>query len=145
MKPRVFALALATLLSGCHWGHVKPSEASAPPPAPVTTASPATAPAMTLLARPGDIDLSGQSCGQFVSRINDDAHTHTAEIQTLLTWLFGYASAKNNVDTVRTSAAGPFVDQLRADCQDDPSQPLLPLAVKSAHTVINASLLTTTP
>lgn len=144
MKRSVLALALAALLSGCHWGHTKPSEPPAPQPTQEAVAPTAT-PAVTLLARPGDVDLSGQTCGQFVSRIRDDAHTHTAEIQSLLTWLFGYASAKNSVDVVRTSAAGPFVDQLRADCQDDPTQPLLPLAVKSAHTVINASLLTNQP
>lgn len=142
MKPRVAAFALVALLSGCHWGHVKPDAAPAPVP---LASAPATAPAATLIPRPGDIDLGSQTCGEFVSRINDEAHTHTAEIQTLLTWLFGYASGRNNVDVVRTSAAGPFVDQLRADCQDDPSQPLLPLAVKSAHTVISASLLSDKP
>jgi uncharacterized protein (DUF1800 family) len=145
MKPRVMALAVAALLAGCHWGHVKPGDA--PTPAPVAPAAAASvAPAqMLLVARPGDINLADQTCGQFMSRITDDAHTHTAEIQTLLTWLFGYASAKNNVDVVRTSAAGPFVDELRADCQADPSQALLPLAVTSARSVINASLLSDKP
>jgi hypothetical protein len=143
MTPRALTLALVTVLAGCHWAHVKPSEEPTPAPPAATTP---TAPAQVLLvARPGDINLADQTCGQFVSRITDDAHTHTAEIQTLLTWLFGYASAKNNVDVLRTSAAGPFVDELRADCQADPSQPLLPLAVKSANTVINASLLTDKP
>jgi hypothetical protein len=147
MKPLILAAGVAILLAGCHWHTAKPAEQ---PPA--TVAAPAATPPapsapapLTLVPRPGDIALGNVKCGELISRVNRDAHTHTVEIQTMLTWIFGYASAMNGVDTIRTSAAGPFFDQLRADCQSDPGQSLLPLAIKSAAAVINAPIAPPSP
>lgn len=148
MKRLPVIVALALLATACHRHAVREDTPAAPPapvaaPAPAMPAVAASAPAdthMTLVARRGDIALENLKCGEFVSRINRDSKTHTAEIQTMLTWLFGYASAKNGVGTIRTSAAGPFVDELTADCQTDPSQPLLPVAVKAAAIAVNAPI-----
>jgi 3-oxoacyl-ACP reductase-like protein len=158
MKRLPVIVAMALLATACHRHAAREDTTpAAPPPAPAQTAAPApvaapapatpaaVAPAaadthMTLVARRGDIPMENLKCGEFVSRINRDSKTHTAEIQTMLTWLFGYASAKNGVGTIRTSAAGPFVDELTADCQTDPSQPLLPVAVKAAAIAVNAPI-----
>jgi len=158
MKRLPVIVAMALLATACHRHATRedttpaappaPAAAPAPTPAPAPVAAPApavaaSAPAdthMTLVARRGDIALDNVKCGEFVSRINRDSKTHTAEIQTMLTWLFGYASAKNGIGTIRTSAAGPFVDELTADCQTDPSQPLLPVAVKAAAIAVNAPI-----
>ncbi|HMH69461.1 MAG TPA: hypothetical protein VK519_16235 [Pinirhizobacter sp.] len=159
MKRLPVIVAMALLATACHRHATREDTTpAAPPPAPApTTAAPApvaapapatpavAAPApgdthMTLVARRGDIALDNVKCGEFVSRINRDSKTHTAEIQTMLTWLFGYASARNGIGTIRTSAAGPFVDELTADCQTDPSQPLLPVAVKAAAIAVNAPI-----
>lgn len=156
MKRLSVIVAMALLATACHRHAAREDTTPAAAPAPVATAAPAapvaapapaaaaSAPAadthMTLVARRGDIPLENLKCGEFVSRIQRDSKTHTAEIQTMLTWLFGYASAKNGVGTIRTSAAGPFVDELTADCQTDPSQPLLPVAVKAAAIAVNAPI-----
>jgi len=158
MKRLPVIVAMALLATACHRHAARedttptapaPAPAQTAAPAPVAAPAPATpaavAPAaadthMTLVARRGDIPMENLKCGEFVSRINRDSKTHTAEIQTMLTWLFGYASAKNGVGTIRTSAAGPFVDELTADCQTDPSQPLLPVAVKAAAIAVNAPI-----
>jgi 3-oxoacyl-ACP reductase-like protein len=154
MKRLPIIVAMALLATACH-RHAAREDTPAAPPAPAAASAPAAAPAppspavaasapadahMTLVARRGDIPLENLKCGEFVSRINRDSKTHTAEIQTMLTWLFGYASARNGVGTIRTSAAGPFVDELTADCQTDPSQPLLPVAVKAAAIAVNAPI-----
>ena len=161
MKRLPVIVAMALLATACHRHAAREDTTPATPPAPAAAPAQATAPAsvptpapaapavaasapadthMTLVARRGDIPLENLKCGEFVSRINRDSKTHTAEIQTMLTWLFGYASAKNGVGTIRTSAAGPFVDELTADCQTDPSQPLLPVAVKAAAIAVNAPI-----
>lgn len=154
MKRLPVIIAMALLATACHRHAAREDTTSATPPVPTAASVPATpapatpatavsAPAdthMTLIARRGDIPMESLKCGEFVSRINRDSKTHTAEIQTMLTWLFGYASAKNGVGTIRTSAAGPFVDELTADCQTDPSQPLLPVAVKAAAIAVNAPI-----
>ncbi|WP_250633389.1 HdeA/HdeB family chaperone [Pinirhizobacter soli] len=156
MKRLLVIVALALLATACHRHAVREDTAPAAPTtapaltaplasvaAPATPAVAASVPAdthMTLVARRGDIALENLKCGEFVSRINRDSKTHTAEIQTMLTWLFGYASARNGIGTIRTSAAGPFVDELTADCQTDPSQPLLPVAVKAAAIAVNAPI-----
>jgi hypothetical protein len=161
MKRLSAVVAMALLATACHRHaarednpdvpptstQVPAAEPNAPAPKAAMDATPAPSQAskpadthMTLVARRGDIALDNVKCGEFVSRINRDSKTHTTEIQTMLTWLFGYASAKNGVGTIRTSAAGPFVDELTADCQTDPSQLLLPVAVKAAAIAVNAPI-----
>src|SRR6187551_1594604 len=122
MKRLPVIVAMALLATACHRHAAREDTTPATPPAapaPTTAPAPAAAPApatpavatstpadthMTLVARRGDIPLENLKCGEFVSRINRDSKTHTAEIQTMLTWLFGYASARNGVGTIRTSA-----------------------------------------